>query len=202
MPASDTLPKEFYLRPDVVQIARELVGMVLCTRLDGEALTSGLIVETEAYSGRNDKACHANDGKRTRRTEVMYHDGGVAYVYLCYGIHHLFNVVTNGSGLADAVLIRAVKPLDGIETILERRGAPELKPPVAAGPGRLSEALGITTDLYGTDLTGDRIWIEDRGVAPGDSEIAAGPRIGVGYAGAHAQREWRFTIRDHPWTSA
>lgn len=199
---SAKLPKEFYIRSDVVQIARELTGKVLCTRIDDHSLTSGLIVETEAYSGRDDKACHANNGRRTDRTEIMYQEGGVAYIYLCYGIHHLFNVVTNREGLADAVLIRAVKPLDGIETILERRDASELKPSVAAGPGRLTRALGITTDWYGTDLTGNRIWIEDRGYTFTGSEIEESPRIGVEYAGEHAGRNWRFTVKDHAWISS
>jgi len=199
--AGTKLTRSFYVRPDVVRIARELTGKVLCTRLDGGPLTSGLIVETEAYSGRNDRACHANNGRKTDRTEVMYREGGVAYVYLCYGIHHLFNVVTNREGLADAVLIRAVQPIDGIDTILERRSASGLKPPVAAGPGRLTQALGITTDRYGTDLTGDRIWIEDRGHSVGEDDIEESPRIGVEYAGEHAERNWRFTIRNHPWTS-
>lgn len=199
---SKKLPKEFYVRSDVVLLARELVGKVLCTRFRGAPLTSGLIVEAEAYSGRNDRACHANDGRRTERTEVMYHEGGVAYVYLCYGIHHLFNVVTNGEGMADAVLIRAVEPIDGIQTMLERRNASELVPSVAAGPGRLSQALGITTDWYGTDLTGNKIWIEDRGHAVAKSDIEESPRIGVEYAGEHAGRNWRFSIKNNPWASS
>ena len=195
------LPVSFYLRPDVVQVARELVGKILCTQFGGQPLTSGLIVETEAYSGRNDKACHANDGRRTERTEVMYHQGGVAYVYLCYGIHHLFNVVTNHEGQADAVLIRAIEPLDGVETILDRRNADKLKSAVAAGPGRLTQALGITTDHYGTNLRGNEIWIEDRGHSFQDSEIATSPRIGVDYAGEHAERDWRFTVEGNLWVS-
>ncbi|MDX1638379.1 MAG: DNA-3-methyladenine glycosylase [Balneolaceae bacterium] len=195
------LDTEFFLRPDVVTIARELVGKVLCTQMPGDPLTSGLIVETEAYSGRNDMACHANNGRRTDRTEIMYQTGGVAYVYLCYGIHHLFNVVTNREGNADAVLIRAVKPLDGIDTILERREFDKLEPAVAAGPGRLTRALGISTDHYGTDLTGDLIWIEDRTGLGEHFEIDASPRIGVEYAGEHAKRKWRFTAKNHPWVS-
>lgn len=196
------LGDDFYTRDDVVQIARDLIGKVICSQFYGQPLTSGIIVETEAYSGHNDKACHANDGRRTERTEIMYHQGGVAYVYLCYGIHHLFNVVTNQEGQADAVLIRAIKPLEGTEIMLERRNAESLKPEVAAGPGRLTQALGITTDHYGTDLTGDLIWIEDRDdQTTDDIELASSPRIGVEYAGDHAKRNWRFTIKDHPWVS-
>lgn len=199
--STTTLDESFYLNSDVVEIAHNLVGKVLCTRLHGQPMTSGLIVETEAYSGRNDKACHANDGTRTERTEIMYHRGGVAYVYLCYGIHHLFNVVTNVEDQADAVLIRAIKPLDGIETILERRKSQALKPAVAAGPGRLTQALGITTDYYGTDLRGDEIWIEDRGQLISEESIVSSPRIGVDYAGEHAKRNWRFSVEGNPWVS-
>ncbi|MDZ7691370.1 MAG: DNA-3-methyladenine glycosylase [Balneolaceae bacterium] len=196
------LGDDFYTRDDVVLIARDLIGRVLCTQFEGQPLTSGLIVETEAYSGRNDKACHANNGRKTERTEIMYHRGGVAYVYLCYGIHHLFNVVTNREGQADAVLIRAIKPLEGTESMVERRNAESLKPEVTAGPGRLTQALGITTDHYGTDLTGDLIWIENRDDQPtGDIELVTSPRVGVEYAGDHAKRNWRFTAKDNPWVS-
>lgn len=195
------LTEDFYLDPDVTQVARNLVGKVLCTRLHNQPLTAGLIVETEAYSGNNDKACHANNGTRTKRTEVMYHRGGVAYVYLCYGIHHLFNVVTNEEDRADAVLIRAVEPVEGIDTILERRGADTLTPAVAAGPGRLTQALGITTDHYGYDLRGEQIWIEDRGSLISERSITSSPRIGVEYAGEHAGRNWRFYVEKHAWVS-
>lgn len=200
MPQSK-LSTDFYLREDVVRIARELLGKVICTRISGEGFTAGMITETEAYCGRNDKACHANDGTRTERTEIMYHSGGVAYVYLCYGIHHLFNVVTNKAGKADAVLIRAVEPLDGLDTMLKRRRFDRKKPALTAGPGRLSQALGITTGSYGADLAGDTIWIEDRGLPVQDSNIASSPRIGVAYAGDHALRPWRFTIDGNKWVS-
>lgn len=196
------LDTAFYLHDDVTEIARDLVGTLLCTRIGNDPVTSGVIVETEAYSGRNDRACHANNGKRTGRTEVMYHRGGVAYVYLCYGIHHLFNVVTNRKGMADAVLIRAIEPLAGISTILERRNCNELTPAVAAGPGRLTRALGISTDHYGTDLSGGSIWIEERQPDFRETDITATRRIGVDYAGEHAEREWRFSLKDHPWVSA
>lgn len=195
------LSRDFYLRSDVVEIAHDLIGKVLCTRLQDRTLTSGRIVETEAYSGRDDRACHANNGTRTERTEIMYHQGGVAYVYLCYGIHHLFNVVTNRENQADAVLIRAIEPLDGISTILDRRNADRLISSVSAGPGRLTQALGITTDHYGTDLTGDRIWVEERSHSIPSSDIKASERIGVEYAGDHAQRKWRFTVDSNPWIS-
>jgi DNA-3-methyladenine glycosylase len=191
----------FYQRPDVVQMSRDLVGKVLCSQIGNQPVTSGMIVETEAYCGRNDKACHANDGLRTQRTETMYQAGGVAYIYLCYGIHHLFNIVTNKKEKADAVLIRAVKPLDGASVILSRRGADSLSPAVTAGPGRLTEALGITTTLNGTDLTASTIWIEDRNMHFSPDEIDCSPRIGVDYAGDHARRPWRFFLKGCEWVS-
>lgn len=195
------LEPDFYLREDVVQISKELLGKVLCTQIGDAPVTRGRIVETEAYSGRNDKACHANNGLRTDRTEVMYRAGGVAYVYLCYGIHHLFNVVTNVENKADAVLIRGLEPIDGIKTILQRRNAEQLIPSVAAGPGRLTQALGITTRFTGTPLTGTRIWIEDHGKNIIQDEIEHSPRIGVDYAEEHAERPWRFFIGNNRWVS-
>lgn len=194
------LPLSFYRRPDVVEISKELIGKVLCTRIGNSPVTSGIITETEAYCGRNDKACHANNS-RTERNEIMYRAGGVAYIYLCYGIHHLFNVVTNRRELADAVLIRAVEPLDGKKTMLDRRNADKIKPALTAGPGRLTQALGITTGFYGADLTGDTIWIEDRNIVVPEGEIEAAPRIGVDYAGEDAERPWRFYPKNNSWVS-
>lgn len=198
---SQKLQAAFYRRPDVVQISRELLGKVLCTRIGDAPLTSGIIVETEAYCGRNDKACHANDGRRTQRTEVMYHAGGVAYVYLCYGIHHLFNVVTNVKNRADAVLVRAIKPLEGTETMQARRSVNTVSPKLTAGPGRLTQALAIKTKMSGTELSGSDIWIEDHGEPVADNKIACGPRIGVDYAGKHAKRPWRFYLKASRWIS-
>ncbi len=194
------LPLSFYRQDDVVDIARQLVGKVLCTRIDG-VLTSGIITESEAYCGRGDKACHANNGTRTDRTETMYQSGGVAYIYLCYGIHHLFNVVTNVQNQADAVLIRAIKPLDGMEEMLSRRTFPKTKPTLTAGPGRLTQALGITTQLDGVSLTGDTIWIEDRGIELSDDLLASSKRIGVDYAGEDANLPWRFYPVESDWVS-
>ena len=191
------LPLEFYRQPDVVAIAQALLGKYLVTHLDGE-LTSGQIVETEAYCGATDKACHAHF-KRTKRSEVMFRPGGVAYVYLCYGIHRLFNIVTNGEGLADAVLVRAVMPAEGLPTMLARRGLAHAAPRLTAGPGALSQALGIGLAHYGTDLTGPEVWLEDRGVAV--PEMVASPRVGVGYAGEDALLPWRFRVADSPWCS-
>lgn len=194
------LSKEFYRRKDVVQISRDLIGKILCTRINGAPLTSGIITETEAYCGRNDKASHAFE-KRTKRTEIMYKSGGIAYVYLCYGIHHLFNIVTNKEEWADAVLVRAIQPVDGEELMLERRGINSVSPKLTAGPGRLSQALGITTDYNGEDLTGNTLWIEDRGHSISGEEIQSSPRIGVEYAGKDARRLWRFYLKDSNWVS-
>lgn len=194
------LEKDFYERPDVVQISRDLIGKILCTRMEGR-FTSAMITETEAYCGRNDRACHANDGLRTARTEVMYGPGGVAYVYLCYGIHHLFNVVTNREGLADAVLIRAVKPVEGNGIILNRRSRDTITPQLSNGPGKLSQALGIQTTHSGIPLRGKLIWIEDRQVHISANQIESGPRIGIGYAGDHAKRPWRFYLKNSKWVS-
>jgi DNA-3-methyladenine glycosylase len=181
----------FFLRDDVVKISRELLGKVLCTRIDGQ-LTQAIITETEAYAGITDKASHAYGDRRTKRTEPMYQSGGIAYVYLCYGIHHLFNVVTNVKDIPHAVLIRAGRPLVGIDTMLMRRNK---MPPVGdllGGPGLVAQALGITTLLTGISLLEDQIWIEDQQIEVPNSKVSAGPRIGVDYAAEDALRPYRF----------
>ena len=182
------LDHTFYVGHDVVAIARALLGKVLVTRFDGQ-LTSGMISETEAYAGPIDRASHAYNGKRTLRNEVMYAQGGTAYVYLCYGIHHLFNVVTNVVDIPHAVLVRAVHPLDGVEVMRTRRGGERLS---TSGPGTVTQALGIRTAHNGTDLMGDTIYIEDRSIAIDADLIRSGPRIGVHYAGPDALLPYRF----------
>ncbi|WP_276497723.1 DNA-3-methyladenine glycosylase [Pontibacter litorisediminis] len=194
------LPKEFYTRPDVVQLAQELLGKHLYTCVDG-MLTGGMIVETEAYSGENDRACHAHLNRRTARTEIMYSEGGVAYVYLVYGMYHLFNIITNEKDKADAVLVRAIVPEVGVEEMLLRRGFQSIKPNLTAGPGVLSIALGIDRKLYGADLTGDTVWLEDKGVVLPEESIATGPRIGIDYAGEDALLPWRFWVKGNKWVS-
>lgn len=187
--------RSFFLNEDVTQVAKDLLGMYLVSERAG-VLTAGRIVETEAYCGRGDKACHANN-KRTPRTEVMYRKGGLAYVYLCYGIHHLLNVVTNREGQADAVLIRALEPVFGLETMKERRNFTKAK--LTSGPGTLAEAMGIKVDQTGTDLLGDEIWL-----AVADEKnfkITAGTRIGVDYAEEDALRPWRFVIKGNMYVS-
>lgn len=177
----------------MVTVARDLLGKVLCTRVSGR-VTKVAITETEAYAGVDDRASHAYGGRRTRRTEPMYSEGGVAYVYLCYGIHHLFNVVTGKRDDPQAVLVRAGSPLEGIDLMLERRGKSRSDKRLLAGPGSLAQALAIHTRLTGTSLSGNRIWIEDHGISVCGKEITAGPRIGVDYAGADAAKPYRFLI--------
>jgi DNA-3-methyladenine glycosylase len=185
------LPGNFYLQDDVVAISRGLLGKALCTRIDGE-LTQAVITETEAYAGVTDKASHAFGDRRTKRTEPMYGPGGSAYVYLCYGIHHLFNVVTNQEGIPHAVLVRAGVPLVGEEIILQRRKKMKADKTLMAGPGTVAQALGIKTAMTGTDLRGNKIWIEDCGIEIDAENISAGPRIGVDYAEEDAARPYRF----------
>lgn len=194
------LPKSFYVQHNVVEIARQLLGKYLFTHLDG-VLCAGMIVETEAYSGAFDKACHAHFKRRTQRTEIMYQEGGVAYVYLCYGIHSLFNVVTNEQDAADAVLIRALEPKIGLEAMRQRRKIHRNSHRLSAGPGVMSQAMGILTSHNGIDLSGDQIWIEDRDVEIPRAKIQASLRIGIDYAEEDVLLPWRFTIADNPWCS-
>jgi len=191
------LTNSFFNRTDVVAISRDLIGKLLVTRFDG-TLTSGRIVETEAYNGIVDKASHAYGGRRTKRTEPMFREGGIAYVYLCYGIHHLFNVVSNLPGIPHAVLVRAIEPVAGVETMLLRMKKPTLDNSVGRGPGNVSKALGISTVHTGQSLNGDiSIWQDDFVVG----EILAGPRIGVGYAAEDALLPYRFYLRGNPFVS-
>jgi DNA-3-methyladenine glycosylase len=194
------LGSAFFERAAVVTVARELLGKILVTEFDGHR-TSGRIVETEAYNGVGDRASHAWSGRRTARTEVMYGGGGTAYVYLIYGIHHLFNVVTNKKDTPHAVLVRALEPIDGVPLMLERTGKTTLDHTLTRGPGNLSRALGLYTKHTGTSLLGDEIWIEDDGWRPKKSEIIAGPRIGVDYAGADAGLPYRFFLAGNPYVS-
>ena len=187
------LPHSFYLRDDVVKIARELLGKYLFTKYNG-TLTGGIIIETEAYAGEIDRASHAFGGRRTARTEIMYNEGGTAYVYLCYGIHSLFNVVTNKKNIPHAVLIRAIHPTHGIKEMLKRRKMNEQKKNLSAGPGTVSEALGIHYSDSGKSLLETKIWIEDKGIKLKKNEIMESKRIGVDYAGDHADLLYRFTF--------
>lgn len=194
------LALDFYRRADVVQISRDLLGQYLFTRIGGRTVTGGRIVETEAYAGATDRASHAYGNRRTRRTAVMYSAGGVAYVYLCYGLHALFNIITSIEGIPHAVLIRALEPTHGIPVMLQRRRKLRLDRTLTAGPGALTQALGITVRHSGQSLQGNEIWLE-QGIKLHPEQVVATTRIGVDYAGADAKRPWRFRVRDSLWTS-
>jgi DNA-3-methyladenine glycosylase len=188
------LPLSFYLRDDVVKIARELLGKYLYTNIDG-IFTGGIITETEAYNGIADRASHAYGGRRTARTEIMYAQGGTAYVYLCYGIHSLFNVVTNKKDTPHAVLIRAIYPVEGISQMRIRRHRANVSDAeLCIGPGTVSQALGIHFSDTGKSLLGNDIWIEDKGLKFPPKKIVAGPRVGVDYAGKDALLPYRFRV--------
>ncbi len=192
------LDQSFYQRNDVTKIARELLGKGLFTRFAGKT-TGGIIVETEAYSN-SERGCHAYQNRITSRNEIMFGKGGHAYVYLCYGIHNLFNVVTNDEGEADAVLIRALEPLVGMQSMMKRMSVKSERR-VTSGPGKLTKALGIDRSFNGDPLWSKHLWLEDVGqfIPPGD--IVRSPRIGIDYAGKDALLPWRFTVKGNSWLS-
>jgi DNA-3-methyladenine glycosylase len=193
------LPLSFYLRNDVVKISKELLGKVLVTNWHNE-LTSGRIVETEAYEGEIDRASHASKG-RTPRTQVLFGEGGKAYVYLCYGIHQMFNIVTNYTDAPHAILIRAVEPLEGINIMLERTGKEKLDETLTRGPGNVGKAFGFHTSQCGISLTSDELFIADDGFKITKAMVGTSPRIGVDYAGDHAAWHYRFFIRGNRYVS-
>jgi len=188
------LDEAFYLREDVKLIARELLGTYLMTNFDG-GITGGMIVETEAYEGVTDRASHAYNNRRTGRTEVMFARGGRAYVYLCYGIHSLFNIVTNIEDIPHAILVRGILPLEGFDIMQKRTGREKIEFGSGIGPGRVSSLLGIHYSHSGLSLSGDQIWIEGRKTGIPEKDILAGPRVGVGYAGADALLPYRYRLR-------
>lgn len=194
------LPERFYLNTDVTAVAKALLGKQLCTLINGE-YTSGIIVETEAYNGISDKASHAYGSRRTPRTEIMYMEGGHAYVYLCYGIHYLFNVVVGPVDKPFAVLIRGLEPAEGVDIMLRRRGMTHLAPKISAGPALLSQALGIDLNSNGISLQRDTIWIQETGLSFTDQDIIATERIGVGYAAEDALLPYRYYIKGNQFVS-
>lgn len=185
------LPKDFYLNNEVIALSKKLLGKRLCTYKNG-IYTSAIICETEAYTGIQDKASHAYGNRRTKRTESMYQAGGIAYVYLCYGIHHLFNVVTNQAGVPHAVLIRGAYAEEGLAHILNRRNQQIASKQLLIGPGKLSQGLGITTQDDQMDLCGNEIWIEETIHQPIEKHIQVSARIGVDYAEEDAKLPYRF----------
>ena len=194
------IPQSYYLGTDVVAISKNLLGKYLFTCIDGE-LTGGFIVETEAYNGAVDRASHAYGNRRTKRTEVMFLEGGIAYIYLCYGIHEMLNIVTSTEGHAQAILIRAIEPTEGLGIMLARKNMEVFKPNLTAGPGSVAKALGIARSLNGISLQSDTLWIEDRGLTFTDEQIAAVSRIGVAYAGQDALLPYRFYVKGNKFVS-
>jgi DNA-3-methyladenine glycosylase len=194
------LAEAWYHSNDVVNLSRNLLGKYLFTCIDG-IISGGYIVETEAYNGVVDKASHAYGNRQTPRTKTMFMRGGIAYVYLCYGIHEMFNIVTSVEGNPHAILIRAIQPTDGIETMLHRRGMLSVKPNITSGPGSVAKALGISRSINAFSLQSDTIWIEDRGLSFSDNEVATVPRVGVSYAAEDALLPYRFYVKGNVYVS-
>lgn len=188
------LATSYYLNDDVVFLAKDLIGKYLYTCIDGKSITGGIITETEAYEGFTDKASHAYNNRRTDRTEVMYGKGGLAYVYLCYGIHSLFNIVTNQKDIPHAILIRAIFPTDGINFMLQRAAKNKITKDFANGPGKVAKILGIKTEHSGIELSGNKIWLEDKGIRFNKNEIKTSARIGIDYAMEDSKLPYRFFI--------
>lgn len=196
------LSRDFYLSQDTLAIAKALLGKFLVTKLQPNVITSGMIVDVEVYQGIDDKASHAYGNRCTNRTKTMYMKGGHAYVYLCYGMHHIFNAVTAHENVPNAVMFRAIEPCAGIQLMLKRRKLKEPIPKFTSGPGTLTKALGITVKHDKIDLCGNKVWIEDRSIKINPKDIEAVPRVGVAYAKEHAKLPWRFKIKNNLWVSA
>ncbi len=203
MPSGKKLPHAYYQSLAVTELAKDLLGKYLVTHIDGFRC-SGKIIETEAYRGPDDRACHAYNNRRTPRTEVMYEPGGVAYIYICYGMHHLMNVVTGSRDNAHAILIRALEPSEGMEAMAQRRKMPLSDTRLTKGPGALSLAMGLNNTLSGASLLSPTspVWIEDRGIILEPNQICEGTRIGVESAGEAAQWPWRYFIKGNKYVSA
>lgn len=194
------LPLSFYCRADVVAVTKELVGKILVTDFDNQ-LTAGRIVEAEAYNGPFDKASHAYNSRRTKRTEVMYSSGGVAYIYLCYGIHQMFNIVTNVKDIPNAILIRALEPLKGIPIMLARSAKTIHSFDLTRGPGNVGKALGLHTGQTGMSLLSNDLYIADDGFRYDEKEVIATSRIGVDYAAEDALLPFRFILKGNKYVS-
>lgn len=193
------LPLEFYTREDTLEIAKDLLGKILVVPNEKGERVAGKIVETEAYMGEFDKGAHTYKNRRTKRTEVVFHTGGKAYVTLIYGMYYQFNIVVGAENVPRAILIRAVEPVENIEIMRERRG--KMKDTnLTSGPGKLCIAFHIEKDFYAADLTGEKIWLEE-GDKISINEIASGKRIGIDYAEEYAEKPWRFWIKDNPFVS-
>jgi DNA-3-methyladenine glycosylase len=195
------LSRNFYEGDDILAISKSLLGKKLCTNIEGD-FTSGIIVEAEAYKAPEDKASHAYGNKITPRTKTMFSGPGTGYVYIIYGMYHLFNVISGPVGTAHCILIRAIEPLDGIDIMQRRRGMPKLQKSLTNGPGKFSIAMGIHKNFDGTDLTHKSdIWIEEAWPEVDESEIIVGPRVGMSTAEECSNWPFRFRIRNNKWTS-
>ena len=194
------LPKTYYCDNDVLFLARDLIGKVLVSNSDG-VQSSGIIVETEAYKAPEDKASHAYNNRFTHRTKTMFEQGGIAYIYLVYGFHHMFNVVTGPAGTPHAILIRAVEPFDNTGIMLDRRGFATTEPDLTNGPGKLTQALGISTKLNGVDLASpdSPIQIWENGFIYSDIDVIASPRVGIDFAEEYIMKPWRFRLKTNQW---
>ena len=195
------LPIQFYKRTDVLLIAKELIGKIVVTKFNG-LTTSGRIVETEAYIGLTDRASHSFGGRRTERNEHMYSSAGTAYVYICYGMHHLFNIVSNAANVPDAILIRAVEPITGIDIMLKRTGKLKLDNTLTKGPGNAAKALGISKLNSGANLLNDEIYIAEDGLEIAETAIGISRRIGVESAGEAALLPYRFYVKGNRFVSS
>jgi len=198
MSRSVKLSADFYTRENTLLVCRQLLGKKLCTSIDG-IFTSGIIVETEAYRGPGDLGSHAYNNKRTTRNDIMYAEGGVVYMYICYGIHDMLNIVTGKEGSSHAVLIRALQPADGVLHMCERREIQDLKR-LCKGPGALAKALGLSKKHNGVSLESDLIWVED---APAlvEESIVETSRVGLNIQGLYRDIPWRFYIKGNPFIS-
>jgi DNA-3-methyladenine glycosylase len=194
------LPITYYQENDVVHISRDLLGKSLFTCIEGE-VSGGIIVETEAYRGPEDRGSHAYNNRRTARNDIMYAAGGVVYMYICYGIHDMLNIVTGAEGVSHAVLIRAIEPTSGIEMMRRRRGLENDDKRLCKGPGALAKALGLTKRYNGVSLQGDEIWIEDQGMFFSDESVVSCPRIGLNIEEPYKSIPWRFYVKGNRYIS-
>lgn len=199
---SNLLSKEFYLDEDILKISKSLLGKIIYTQIE-DKICAAKIVETEAYKAPEDKASHAYANKKTNRTEVMFEEGGIIYMYLCYGLHQMLNIVTGPKGTAHATLIRAVEPITNIELMRTRRKHPKSDLNIGSGPGKVGQAMGLKLMHNGSSLLTREhlIWIEDHGLIIPDQQIICSPRVGIAYAEEYAMYPWRFRILDSKFTS-
>lgn len=200
MKLKNRLPVEFYRQADVVSVARQLLGKHLYTSIDG-MLTGGIIVETEAYRGPEDRGSHAYNNKRTPRNEMMYKAGGLAYMYICYGIHDMLNIVTGDEGISHAALIRAIEPVDGLDIMRSRRGLVGKDIRLCQGPGALAKSLGLTKTHNGSDLQGDLIWLTNEGISYSDEQVISTARVGMDFDGLYKTIHWRFYVKGNVYVS-